>query len=271
MIEKYGNIYKTTDYDIFKKLIGNRDVGEDRVKKVTNSIEKIGLCNIPLLVNEKMEVIDGQARLEACRRMGLPVTYIIENGLGQKQCIGLNNSSTNWKTMNYIESYAEEGNVSYMYFKILCDRFRGQYVNIPIIHYAVKLMQDNGARNSPLTAGKFTCSEEEYEAAVARLEWLIPIIRSLQGSNNLSVDKYSKALLWLTWYLNGKDQLNRLVNQIYKRQEELVPVLTVTGALDVLEKIYNYGARNKIIGFATRYKIFCEKNNRDARKKGAKS
>ena len=71
-VKSSEEMFRTTDYDAFKRVLGNRKVLEDRVSKILASFDKIGYIPVPIIVNEKFEVIDGQGRLEACKRRGLP-------------------------------------------------------------------------------------------------------------------------------------------------------------------------------------------------------
>ncbi|WP_299997811.1 ParB N-terminal domain-containing protein, partial [uncultured Clostridium sp.] len=72
-MEKQKTIQNTKDYLIFKKLEGNRPVVNRRVNKIIASIQNVGYITSPLIVNEKMEVIDGQGRLEALEQLKMPV------------------------------------------------------------------------------------------------------------------------------------------------------------------------------------------------------
>lgn len=103
----------TTDYSIFKTMEGNRSVPETRVKKLMDSIQEIGWVSQPILVNENMEVGDGQGRLEALKRLGLPVEYRIIKGLNIRQCRVLNSANTSWDSREFIKSYADAGNEHY--------------------------------------------------------------------------------------------------------------------------------------------------------------
>lgn len=58
-------VYRTNNYDQFKRLVGNREVNPKRVKTIKKSVEEIGYIPNPIIVNENMEVIDGQGRLQA--------------------------------------------------------------------------------------------------------------------------------------------------------------------------------------------------------------
>ena len=73
-------IHTTTDYDQFKYIAGNRDVVEAHVKSLSEQIT-IKDFQIPIIVNEKMEVCEGQHRLEAYKALSIPITYIIKEGL----------------------------------------------------------------------------------------------------------------------------------------------------------------------------------------------
>ena len=110
MMETEFKIYKTGELCKFKRLLGNRDITESRVSAIIDSIEKVGYQPVPILVNEKMEVIDGQGRLEACKRLGLPIYYIVKNGIGIDECMSMNIKMQNWTIYDFIKSRAEQGN-----------------------------------------------------------------------------------------------------------------------------------------------------------------
>ena len=70
-------IQQTTDYGIFKKVPFNRQKDKNHVKELQKIILKENLLHLhPILINEKMEIIDGQHRLEAAEALGLPIFYI---------------------------------------------------------------------------------------------------------------------------------------------------------------------------------------------------
>lgn len=60
-------IYKTKDYTSFRAIVSNREVNKAHVKKLAASIRKKNLLYIrPVIVNDRMEIIDGQHRVAAC-------------------------------------------------------------------------------------------------------------------------------------------------------------------------------------------------------------
>lgn len=99
-------LHKTDDYSIFKTLLGNRFVEQKNVEKLRKSMQRNGILPMPIMVNEKNEVIDGQHRLAAIERLGGMVYYIIVPQLTLDDCISINCQQHPWKTLQYIYSKA---------------------------------------------------------------------------------------------------------------------------------------------------------------------
>ena len=53
--ESKFKVYETYDYEIFNFLDYNRDIDENRVKKIADEILKKGLLFSPIIVNENLE------------------------------------------------------------------------------------------------------------------------------------------------------------------------------------------------------------------------
>lgn len=106
----------SSDYNKFKHLDGNRTIIEAHVKKLMKSIDENGwLNNSPILVNQNYEIIDGQHRFEACKRLSLPIEYMITYGEDLKTCIIRNNTSRKWTSTDFIRAKAAEGNEDFKY------------------------------------------------------------------------------------------------------------------------------------------------------------
>jgi hypothetical protein len=72
-------IHKTTQYNQFKKYPQNRPVNS---QQVLESIERNNMLHLnPIVVTSDFHVIDGQHRLDAAMKLGVPIYYVIhENG-----------------------------------------------------------------------------------------------------------------------------------------------------------------------------------------------
>tara|TARA_X000000368_G_scaffold204169_1_gene161123 strand:+ start:2178 stop:2978 length:801 start_codon:yes stop_codon:yes gene_type:complete len=105
-------IYTTTDYSIFGYILGNRDIVQNHVLNLAKLIKEKDL-EVPIIVNEKMEVCDGQHRLEACKLVNKPVDYIIKEGLDLVSIRKLNSSSRKWTMEEYMMSFVKLGHKDY--------------------------------------------------------------------------------------------------------------------------------------------------------------
>lgn len=114
-----GQVFETTDYNIFKKLKGNRGCTEARKRAVLKSIQSIGQL-VPAEVDEHMAIIDGQARFEACKELGIPFKYIVVSGKGIEAARSANACMKPWQAGNYLESFAECGNHAYVLLQKAC-------------------------------------------------------------------------------------------------------------------------------------------------------
>jgi len=111
--QEVNTVYKTNDLEIFKQIEGNRPPNPQHIKRLAQSIRENGiLCN-PILVNEKYEVIDGQHRLMAAKKVGTEVFFIVLNGYDLNQVQTLNLNQKNWTQKDFMNGYADMGLKAY--------------------------------------------------------------------------------------------------------------------------------------------------------------
>lgn len=154
----------TTEYGKFKIVEGNRDVVAQHVKKLVNTLKSENLNEyLPVLVNENMEVIDGQHRLEALKTLNLPVNYIIIPGADLLTVQMLNSSSKSWSLADYIQSYIKRGNDNYV---VLWD-FHKRY-QLPL-SVCVGLLVGVPGRNEGelIRSGSFVVKDRNFAEAIA--------------------------------------------------------------------------------------------------------
>lgn len=176
--ERVANVYRTNNLSQFKIMLGNRDVTTARVKRIKDSIKKNGYLHSPILVNERNEVIDGQGRLAACKELGCEIEYIVAPGFGIEQCRTLNMLAKNWTLADYIDSYAESGNVSYLRMKNLLKI----YSHINAVKFAAAFYGAKGTSHiNMIQEGRLVIDEDTYKEAEEALAWLrevMPLLAS---------------------------------------------------------------------------------------------
>lgn len=114
--KSYSKIYVTTDYSKFKLIKGNRTLHKSKYLQLLKSMETEQLM-IPIAVNDKFEVIDGQHRYNACRELKKPVYYYICDGYGIEQVKRANLVSSNWTKEDYLNLHTTDGLVAYEEFE----------------------------------------------------------------------------------------------------------------------------------------------------------
>lgn len=241
-------IWVTRDYDAFKKLKGNRDVSVQRKRQIVDSIRTYGYHTAPLLVNEKMAVIDGQGRLAALKELNLPVEYIVEEGIGIEECRAMNIINSKWKMPDFIKSYADSGFKPY----VLLNEAMSRYPNLGFdaVNY---VFTGKASHDSKLIkSGKLKISDEAIDTADDVLQYMdkfSPIKNKVKGI---------AALLFIAvgfcYDVDGIDN-KRLFEKVFSNIETMMPFNNIHECFDSLEKIYCRRLRNsQIIDFDAAYK-----------------
>ena len=230
------NVYVTKDYSIFKRLVGNRDIPETRISKIVESIQTIGWIHNPIIVNEKMEVIDGQGRLTALQRLKMPVEYIVAEGAGNKECIYMNMNMVNWKLPDFIKSYAEQGNENYQRLLGLMEKYANG--NLDIISTAVYRVSKSKHRD--IKQGILQLTEEQAKAAIPRLEYIKPILEKID-EKKLPGSMVTLMQTLIYYFDYPEVDKERLAYSVEKYIYNATPWVLNTDCEREVENAYNYG------------------------------
>ena len=226
----------TTDYSIFKRLPGNRDVSDIRVNKIQESIQTIGWVSNPIIVNENMEVIDGQGRLEALKRMLMPVEYCVIPGANIRHCRVMNDVNTPWYSKEYIRSFAETGDEGYKLLWQLMDQFGVD--TRTVLHLA-------GCRDSQerkIKAGELVFTREDFGKAMSRLQIYGPywkVMKRFRGSGSVK----KKVIFFLTTH--GGYPHQRILDALKTCDPNEVYCSSDERLIDCIEKIVNKNQRGE--------------------------
>lgn len=160
-----SEIYKTTDYNRFKIMNGNRNISKQHLERIKLNILKKYVMS-PILVNERFEIVDGQHRFTALKELKLPVFYYMITGLTIDECQLLNSYSSNWTNMDYIKSFSKIGNKNYQ----MIIKFSETYPFMQNAYTIIYLLQgkktsSTGSLLANIKTGEFELSMQGYEAA----------------------------------------------------------------------------------------------------------
>lgn len=120
--ESKVKIYKTSEYSKFSFIPGNRPISEKKVSSYAQMIvDGYPQEEAPILVTEKLEILDGQHRLMAARRMGTPVAFIIsQKSADSSAMVDINKGASSWKIEDYVQYFSHRGNIHYTRLHEFC-------------------------------------------------------------------------------------------------------------------------------------------------------
>lgn len=233
-----ATVYRTDDLSIFKTLTGNRAVKERRKQKLIESIDKHGYITNPIIVNEKYEVIEGQARLAACKELGSPIDFIIVPNIGINECQVLNMYGEIWKVRDFIECYATRGNEDYRRILKLSELGFG----IRTYMFANGLFGGTPVTEKVIKEGRAVSSEETYEKAKTALEYLKTVKPFTDKVDGRKTDLESAVLFA---YIDDNCDNDRLSYVLAKNYDKMANIISITTAMDEISALYNRNLRGK--------------------------
>src|SRR5260370_24331835 len=101
----------------------------------------------PIIVNEKMEIIDGQNRLEAAKALQVVVFYFVIETANLDEVNALNINMRAWISMDFLNSYIDKGLKDY---KLLKEFVLHYNLTIPIGMYLLTGISSRSSKRADL-------------------------------------------------------------------------------------------------------------------------
>lgn len=242
------------DYSLFRQLEGNR--GLTHKDKIIKSIKDVGYVPSPIICNEKMQVIDGQGRLEACKELDLPVYFIVIPGLGIEHCTRMNISMTNWSLHDFIESYAKQGNKNYINLLNLMQRH-------PAAGHRIVCCAANetaiGFDGDTIKLGKLKIDDTMVPVADKTLSWLDEFVFPYRGRLSGRFDHFCAALIFA--YSHSSADRRRLASVVREYAYDFSPISSIKHAIEQIERFYNRNLRQNKVYLLVEYDQYLVKTN----------
>lgn len=249
--QEVNKVYKTHDLSIFTQIDGNRVPNLQHIKRLADSIRVYGMkCN-PILVNERMEVIDGQHRLMAAKEANSFIYYIIVDGYSLSEVHTLNLNQKNWTKKDFMDGYANMGIESYINLKSFYEKNDDFTFND-----CIAFCQNMGNGSSRTLTGQVRGSKLDGNAQIFEQgTWRT-------GNMNVAQEMSSKIRMIKTYYsgynrtafvgsmisllANQKFDFNEFMHKLRLQPTALVDCANREQYKTLIEDIYNYKSRNKI-------------------------
>jgi hypothetical protein len=232
---------KTKQYSKFIYVKGNRPIDPNHVKKLAESIHEKNLLHLnPVLVTSKMQVIDGQHRIEAAKLLKIEIYYEVSDEITKSDMSRLNKNKKNWTITDYINYYCEEGYQIYI-------RFRDFANENPQFKLSVLLKIV-----LPSDGSEYTKSVQDGVLNISNMDKAKKIIDAINKINNLPFDfkfiydcRFPLAIG--KCITTPKFNIDNLTEKIKANPRRFVKCSTKEEYLELIEEIYNYYlSENKI-------------------------
>ena len=228
---------QTTDYAQFKSITSNREVDKRHVNRLIIAIRKKNLLHInPIIVNEHLEVIDGQHRLAAAEAAEVPIFYVIDSTIAKQDIAMINSNAKNWSVMDYINYWTIEKKLGF-------DRlsaFLSEYPEVPV-STALHMLSSDGSRNTRrLSEGYVDTANYDFAKMIAeRLKKFFNLVEHTYDRNFvLAVIDISR--------LDGYDH-EQMMKQVQGQPRSVVKCVSKQQYIEMFEELYNYGkSKNKL-------------------------
>lgn len=241
LLSKEKNMLSTKDYGIFHTINGNRSADHNHVKKLAQAIEKKNLLGeFPILVNERMEIIDGQHRLLAASKVQVPIYYTIVRGLGLNDVTNINTASKSWSIGDFVESFIRLDNVEYIELKDFVQEFGVGYGMAGGLLGGQTTM---GGRHTVqrIREGNFKVKSRDKAREIAEM------LRELQPYAEFKVgaDRALAAALFYTT-MNKDFNADRLINKLKMHGRMIMKRSSARYYLIELDELYNFNAKQVV-------------------------
>ena len=234
-----GNVFEEDDYSVFRKLPDNRDVLSDRVRKLIASMTERYVIN-PIIVNEKMEVIDGQGRFEARKEIGEPIHYIVVEGANSDDCRRMNKYNTKWTGLDFAKSYAKKGCASYIILLRTCNKTKLSIGTVLRLGNRGSTAAKAVDKMSLFESGKLTFTEKDAEVVEKVNTMANEILEALQFTARVN-DPFRTGVKIMV-ETDGYDH-ERMLRNCKTERHSYVQTGRLKDQLVEFERIYNKRAR----------------------------
>ena len=233
-----NTVYATTEYGLFTKLLGNRDLRGYHIKNLKESMSEKQI-EAPIIINELYQVINGQHRLESCKKLNVPVYYIIIPGLRLEDVQRLHANSKNWSLSEHLNSFCERGFKEYLVYR--------EYIKTFKFNNNETIAMLEGISNSKMTrtlwqkfkAGKFKVAN--INTAQENAKKIIEIRQYYDGYRRRSF-----VFAMLVCFEHKSYDHKVFIKKLSKQSGKLMDQVHEDDYLRVIQKIYNFRNANPI-------------------------
>lgn len=231
----------TTDYGIFRTVAGNRRTTPSHVEGMTVAVDRKNLLEFyPILVNENMEIIDGQHRLMAAMKLNLPVYYNVVNGLKIEDIMSINTHSKNWSIQDFIDAYIK---LDYSAYRTLDEFMRRHKVSASLAGSLLSgytVIAGGGSVSKEIRNGTFQIKSEAYA------DEIINKIREVAPYCDFNTETERNFIRVITILRNNEDfDWDKFIAKLKMHNLRIGSRANINYYILLVEELYNFNAKVK--------------------------
>lgn len=228
----------TYEYDVFERMPGNRPVSESHVLNLMRKMRQKDLL-VPIQINQNFEVVDGQHRLEARRRLNLIVPYFASPEYGLEEVQALNATQKRWTNEDFVQSYIELGKKDYLSYRWFRHRYKLPHNQSLAMLTGLTNSGDSKASRAAFKSGDLKVTH--LEEAKKQGDLFLEIANHFEEWNN---SRFVHALLQA---MRKKHfDFKEFMKKLEAHPGLLKPQPSSDAYLQNIEDLYNYKRRDKV-------------------------
>ncbi len=232
-------ILKTKDYQIFKKKKENRETKDCNIDKLVESMSiKNMLMSKPVIVDKNMEVIDGQNRIEAAKRLKIDVYYIVDEDAKAEDMILLNAYQQKWQLTDYLHYYCESGKRDYIQLEQFCKQNE-----LSIMQFRL-LINESFAFSERFKRGKFVFPKQDNIDKLNKSLHNIRLVQEFIQTKIPDTKIYFKGSIFtyslLEFFNTKKVDVETFMQKLEYKLEALRPCTNRMAYISMFKTIYNW-------------------------------
>lgn len=235
-------IKKTKIHDMFRLRDDNREKGIDKthVNRLMESIKARNLLELrPIIVNKDFEVIDGQHRLEAARKLGIDIYYEMKEDLRSEDVI-IMNINKSWGMSDFLNYYCKNGYKEYHKLESFMKKYN--------LSVKIALMITSGRADNirdEYRFGNYVFPEDNYDEFLDNCWDTVKLIRKLNGhSAYTNSARFWTSLIKVISYPGFK--MEKWMDNLKKMSERMSPKATQKDYYKLMQDIYNWRNDHKM-------------------------
>lgn len=213
-------------------------------------IQKNLLKYRPILVDSEFRVIDGQHRLEAAKRLDLPIFYEMQESLKVEDMRLLNQAMRIWKRADYLKHFVAEKYPEYIKLQKFLDK-TGLSIENALVSLGINThLREKKRSDNPFQEGKFVFPSMEVEVEALHIIKRTEDIKSFLEPKLVGSRLYLRGPLFrraIFIFLSAKCvEFDVFMRKLEYKLDLMRPCARLEQYLQIFQDIYNWKTINKI-------------------------